>query len=135
MRSASFDMRPRSSEAIFQLLSLVVVNVKTSAGLLSVPARGHEVAKKDGRPVLVVAEVAVQNLGDREHGVEADEIRELERAHGVVQAEASPLVDVLGRGEPFLEREAGFVQERDEHTVDDEAGPVLGSDDRFPEKD
>ena len=38
--------------------------------------------------------------GDREAGIEADEVGELERPHGMIEAELYSLVDVLGAAEP-----------------------------------
>ncbi len=75
----------------------------------------------------------MQHLGDREHRVEADQVSELERAERVVQAEARAGVDVGRAPEPFVEREAGLVQERDRDAVHDEAGAVLADDDGLVE--
>ena len=59
------------------------------------------------------------------HGVEPDEVRELQRAHRLVGAELHRGVDVLGGAEALHQREAGLVEHRDEDAVDDEARVVL----------
>src|SRR5207248_7568665 len=58
-------------------LPALVVDVEPAAGLLAEIAGGDEVLQDRGRAVLVVAEISLEHLGDREHGVEADEIGEL----------------------------------------------------------
>src|SRR5690349_24925775 len=98
------------SETALLLFALLVVNVETAPRLLAVPTGGDEVTKDDGGAVFVVAEVAMQNFGDGEHGVEADEIGELERAHGVIESEPHPLIDVLRRGHAVFEGIASFVE-------------------------
>src|SRR3569623_494355 len=80
------------------------------------------------RTVLVVAELAMQHFGDREARIEADQIRELERAHRMVEAELHAGIDVVRGAEPLVEAVAGFIQERNEHAVDDEAGDVASAD-------
>ena len=42
-------------------------------------------------------------------------------------------VDVLGRAEALVQREAGLVEQRDQHAVDDEAGDVARRDRRLAE--
>jgi hypothetical protein len=66
------------------------------------PARGDVVAQQHRRAVLVVAELAVQHVGDGEHRVEPDEVGELERTHRVVEPELRGLVDVFGGAEALL---------------------------------
>src|SRR3972149_6630934 len=65
-------------------------------GLPPEPA-GGDVARQQRRgPVLVVAEVAVEDLEDREADVEADQVGQRERAKGMTQAEAHDRVDPFG---------------------------------------
>src|SRR5262245_30660400 len=87
----------RPKRGSFDLLTAFAVAVKPAPGFLAEPPRGHQVPEKGGGAVLVVAEVAVQDPGDEEHGVEADQIGELERAHRMREAELGALVDVLFR--------------------------------------
>src|SRR5947208_1091597 len=99
-------------------LALRVVLVEPAADLLAEPAGGDVLPEQRARPVLVVAELAVEDLGDREAGVEADQIGELERAHRVVEAELDAGVDVDRRAEALVEAVAGLVEQRDQHAVD-----------------
>src|SRR5262249_39982413 len=98
------------------------VRVEAPSHLAPEPACRHVLPEQRARPVLVVAELAVQHLGDGEAGVEADEGGELERPHRVVEPELHTLVNVLDGAEPLVERVAGLVEERDEDPVHDEAG-------------
>src|ERR1041384_8065471 len=75
------------------LLAVRVVLVEPAADLLAEPAGGDVLAQQRTRAVLVVAELAVTHLGDREARVEADQVRELERAHRMVEAELHAGVD------------------------------------------
>src|ERR1044071_7895931 len=110
------------------LLALRVVLVEPAGALLAQPAGGDVLAQQRARPVLVVAELAVQHLGDRQAGVEADQVGQLERAHRMVEPEADAGVDVGGRAEALVEPVAGLVEQRDQHPVDDEARDVAGAD-------
>src|SRR5882724_8387153 len=69
----------RRSLTFARFSSFGVVGVKAATGLLSEPPRGDEIPEEHRRAVLVITEIAVQDFADREHGVEPDEIRELER--------------------------------------------------------
>ena len=89
----------RSPDAV----ALVVVHVEAATALLAEPARGDEVPQQRRRAVLVVADLAVQDLGDGEHRVEADEVAQLERPHRVVEAELRAGIDVLRRADALLE--------------------------------
>jgi hypothetical protein len=46
----------------------------------------------------------------------------------MVQPELGTAVDVLRAAEPFLQGEARFVQERDEHAIHDEPWHIVGAD-------
>src|SRR5262245_60373577 len=69
------------------LLALRIVLVEPAADLLAEPAGGDVLPEQRARPVLVVAELAVQHLGDRQAGVEPDQVGQLERTHRVVEPE------------------------------------------------
>src|SRR5215831_664106 len=85
------------------LLAGGVVLVEPAPDLLAEPAGGDVLAEQRARAILVVAELAVQHLGDREAGIEADEIGELERPHRVVQAELHAGIDVARGAEALVE--------------------------------
>src|SRR5512144_2898227 len=94
------------------LLALRVVLVEPAADLLAEPARRDVLAQQRAWPVLVVAELAMQHLGDRQAGIQADQIGELERPHRVVEAEPHAGVDVGRRPQPFVEPVARLVEQR-----------------------
>lgn len=54
----------------------LVVFVKSFAALPAKVARVHHLPQKARRPVLVVAEVSMQHLDDKEHHIQPDEIRQ-----------------------------------------------------------
>src|SRR5215468_304581 len=90
---------PSSSRRTFtsaMVPSSPLVDVEATPGLLPQPAGVHVLAQQRARTVLGVAEAAVHHLGDEQNGVEADEVRELQRSHGLVGPELHRGVDVLG---------------------------------------
>ncbi len=69
-----------------------------------------------------------EDAADVEADVEADEVGEAERAHGVGHAEGEDLVDGFGGGDAFHDGVGGLVEEGDEDAVGDEAGGVVDFD-------
>ena len=69
----------------------------------------------------------MQHVHDREAGVEADEVGELEGAHRVVGAELQRGVDGDDGADALVERVDRLVDHRHQHAVDDEGGEVLGA--------
>src|SRR5262245_30913442 len=63
------------------------VGVEALAGLPAEAPGGHVLAEERAGRVALVAEAALEDLHDRDAGVEADQIGERERAHLVVEAE------------------------------------------------
>src|SRR5437667_6071904 len=57
----------------------IPVDIEAAPALSAQAARGHELPEQRRRTVLVVPEVPVQHLEDREADVEADQVRERER--------------------------------------------------------
>ncbi|EAU62248.1 hypothetical protein STIAU_6571 [Stigmatella aurantiaca DW4/3-1] len=104
----------------------VSVLVEAAAALLAVPAGIHVLPQQRARAVLVIAQPLVKHLGDGQARVQADEVRQLQRAHGLVGAQLHRRVDVLRRPQPLHQREARLVQHGDEDAVDDEARHVPG---------
>src|SRR5262245_33345955 len=92
------------------LLPLWIVLVETAHHLLAEPARRDVLAQQRARPVLVVTELAMQHLGDREAGVEADQIGELERPHRMIEAELDTGIDIARGAQAFIEPIASFVE-------------------------
>jgi hypothetical protein len=68
----------------------------------------------------------MQHLHDRQAGVEADEIGELQRAHRVVGAELHGGVDGIDRADAFVKRVDRLVDHRQQDAVDDEGREILG---------
>ena len=60
--------------------------------------------------------------------VEADEVSELERTHGMVHAQLHDGIHGLGGGDAFHDAVSGFVDERHENAVGDEARRVVDGD-------
>src|SRR5687768_15356467 len=72
------------------------VVVEAEAGLAAELAVLDHAAKEHRRLVALIAELAVEELGHREHDVEADEVAQGERAHRVAAAELHRRVDLGG---------------------------------------
>ena len=70
-------------------------------------------------------------LGDAEAHVEADEVRQLERAHGVAVAELERGVDVLGAGDALLDHADRLETEHEAQAARGEARRVLHDDARL----
>ncbi len=60
--------------------------------------------------------------------IEADEVRERQRPHGMGHAEHEDLIDGLGRGDALHDGVDGFVDQRHQDTVGDEASGVVDLD-------
>src|ERR1041384_3008805 len=92
------------------LLAVRVALVDPGAALLAEPAGGDVLAQQRTRAVLVVAELAVQHLGDREAGVEADQVGELERPHRMVSPAPHAGIDVRRGAQPLVEPAARLAE-------------------------
>src|SRR5262249_45173214 len=83
--------RPKAGPADSAMVSALIlfrgVLVEPAAALPSQVAGPDHVAEQRARPVLRIAESAVQDLHDAQAGVETDQIRQLERPHRVVHAQ------------------------------------------------
>src|SRR4051812_18414452 len=109
-------MNPSTSYRTFSYegISGLLVFVKTAPRFAAEPT-GRDILPQQRRgTIFVVAQFGVQHFGDGQAGVEADEVGQLERAHRMIEAELDALIDVLDRAERFLQREAGFIQKRDQ---------------------
>ncbi len=83
--------------------------------------------------VLVVAQPLVQHLLDRQAGVEADEVGQRERPHGVVHAQLHHRVDHLRLGHTLHDAEDRLVDHRHQDAVGDKAGIGVDPDGRLAE--
>jgi len=70
-----------------------------SAAGFAAEAAGFHILRQEGAGAEFFAERFVEVFEDVEAGVEADQVDEFERAHGVVQAEFEGFVDVFGCGD------------------------------------
>src|ERR1700683_5355325 len=112
------------------LMTSRLVVVEAAAGLAAEePGLDHAGQQWWGR-VERLLELLVERVGDGDGGVEPDEVGQVQRSHRVGAALDHAQVDVLGGGEARLEHADGGEEVRDQQRVDDEAGPVLGPDDR-----
>ena len=80
------------------------VVVEAGAGLPAEPAGRDHPPQSRRRRVRRLPELLEEHLRDLQDGVEADQIREAERAHRMVQAERDGGVDVLTGGEARVEQ-------------------------------
>src|SRR4051812_46711757 len=99
------------------LLPMLVINVEPASALSAEQPGLDEVSQHRAGTILRVTEVALQDLGDREHRVEADQVGQLQWAERMAEPQARPGVDVLLAADAFFEGEAGFVDERDQHAI------------------
>ena len=81
-----------------------------------------------------LAELLEHHLGHVHRGVEAHEVQEGERAHGVAASELHRQVDVLLRGDAGLQQADRLQEVRHEEPVHDEPRGVLGGDRRLAER-
>src|SRR5882724_10246820 len=129
-------MKGRASNPTAQssaLLAILIIDVEPSARLFAEQARLHQVAQGRTGPILRIAEIAVQDFGDRQHRVEADQIRKLERPEWVTETEPSAGVDVFFFAHAFFEREAGLVEQRNQDAIDQKSRPILANNRLFAE--
>src|SRR5262249_33928816 len=83
------------------VLSSLLVDVEPAPGLLPQPSGVHVLSQQGAGPVLRISQPVVHHLGDEEHRVQADEVRQLQGTHGLVRAELHRGVDVLRRSQPL----------------------------------
>src|SRR5438445_13349686 len=114
--NGSILVRPnsRARSTIWRCISVrpagsIAIDIETAAALSPQAPRRHHSAEQRGRPVLVVAEVALQHLEDRETHVQADQVGEGERPERVVHAELHHAVHRFRRGDPLHDAEHRLV--------------------------
>ena len=107
--------------------------VEAAGGFAAEVAGGDVFFEQGAGAVFGVAEAFVEDVHDVHADVEADEVGEFERAHRMVHAELHDGVDGFGRGDAFHDGVGGFVDQRHEDAVGDEAGGVVDGDGGFAE--
>ena len=75
----------------------------------------------------------MQDIHNRQAGVEADKIRESQRTHRLIGAELHRLIDVRGRGDALVQNKNRFVDHRHENAIDREARHVFDRHESFAE--
>src|SRR5579885_2246111 len=113
--------------------SLFGVRIEAPRGLAAKPAGSDVFLEERASAVLRVAKALVEDVQDVHADVQPDKIRQLERAHGMVHAEFHYGVHGFGRGDTFHDAVSGFVDERHEDAIGDEAGRVIDGDRSFAE--
>jgi hypothetical protein len=101
---------------------LAAVVVEAATGLAAQPAGLDIFHQQRAGPVLGIGQAVMQHLHDRQAGVEADEIGQLQRPHRVVGAELHGGVDRLDRADALIKRVDRLVDHRQQDAVDDEGG-------------
>ena len=81
--------------------------------------------------VFAVVETVVEGFENRQYGVQADQVRQCQRADRLVATQAHAGVDVLGTGQAFLKHQDRFVDHRHQNPVDHKAWTVTGGDRGF----
>src|SRR5215831_2530531 len=110
------------------VLSSLLVDVEPAPGLLPQPSGVHVLPEQRARPVLRISQAVMHYLGDEEHRVQSDEVRQLQGTHGLVGAELHRRVDVLRRPQPLHQGVGRLVEHGNEDAVDDEARIVARAD-------
>src|SRR2546426_2873204 len=108
--------------------------VEPLATLLAQLPPGDLVAQDLGGLESAILQRLEQIVRDGEADIQADQVGELERTHGVVVAELHRLVDVLGGRDALLEHPHGLKPERHAQPTGSEAGRILDDDRLFPER-
>src|SRR5579875_3124149 len=109
------------------------VLVEAAAGFAAEPAGGDVFFEQRAGAVFGIAEAVVQNFENVHANVEADEIGEFERAHGMVHAQFHHCVHRFGSGDALQYGVSGFVNHRHKNAIGDEAGSVVHRDRLFAE--
>ena len=104
------------------------VVVEADAVLPAEAVGGHHAAQQQCGCEVRVAELLMERVEDREAGVEADEVEQLERAHREVAAALHRGVDVVATGDAGVVELHRVVEVGEQERVHDEAGLVFDVD-------
>src|SRR5471032_2162592 len=72
-------------------------------------AGGDHFLEQRRRAIFAVVEAVVERFENRQHGVQANQIRQGQRANRLVATQAHASVDVVGAGQTFLKHQDRFV--------------------------
>src|ERR1700737_4375713 len=98
LRIRAWDALPRGD----RLVAAIVV--EAALGLAAEPAGLDVFYQERTGPVLGVRETLMQDLHDRQTGIEADEIGKFKRPHRMVRTELHRGVDRLDVSDPLIQR-------------------------------
>src|SRR5213594_2235550 len=73
----------------------IAIDIETAAALPHQPPRGHHLPEQRRRPVLVVAQIAMQHVENREAHIEPDQVGERERPERMIHPQLHHCVDRL----------------------------------------
>src|SRR5207245_8654527 len=97
------------------------VRIDATPALAAEAAFLYQLPQIGGRRIFFPAEIARENLHDRDAYVEADEVREAQWPDGVAHPERHDRVDVRCAPNTLAQREEGLVDHRHQTAVRDEA--------------
>src|SRR5690349_3038413 len=120
----------RASSTIWRCVSVrpagsIAIDIESTSALPPQPPRRDHLPQQRRRPVLVVTQIALQHLQDRETHVQADQVGERERPQRMVHAQLHHRVHGFRRRHTFHYAEDGLVDHRHEDAVGDEPGGVM----------
>src|SRR6516162_4602645 len=104
---------------------LAAIIVETALGLATEPAGLDIFHEQRTRPVFGIGQSLMQDLHDRQAGVETDEIGKLERTHRMVRAEFHGRIDCFDVPYTLVKGIDFFVDHRQKNPVDDKGGEIL----------
>src|SRR5579872_249749 len=88
-----------SSNAACWVASASLITIKASAALAAEPTGGDVLAQQRTWTVLRITEAVVKHVHDRQARIQTDEVRKLQRPHGVIHTELHHRVDRFGRSD------------------------------------
>ena len=95
------------------------------AGLAAQLAGADHLADEQGAAVLGIAGLLVQRVHDGLAHIQADQVAQSQRAHGVVGAQLHGRVDALCAGHAGVQQVGGLVDHGDEDLIHHEAGGLV----------
>src|ERR1700688_2117596 len=112
---------------------VAAIVVEAALGVAAEPAGLDVFYQERAGPVLGVRETLMQDLHDRQTGIEADEIGKFKRPHRMVRTELHRGVDRLDVSDPLIQRIDRLVDHRQQNAIDDERRKILRNRDLLAE--
>src|SRR5216683_6909577 len=105
--------------------AIFVVAVKAAHSLASEVTGVDVLLEQRAGPVLIVAQDLMHDLHDREAGIKADEIRQLERPHRLIGAQLHRSINVGDTADSLIERIDRFIDHREQNAIYDKARKIF----------